>query len=94
MIPSQPSLAQLRQWSDDQLRAEFDSYAGVRQNPNPELYLAELNRRAQDRQTMAMLEYTKTMRNLTWVIAALTLVVTVATIMALWVALHPPPAHA
>jgi hypothetical protein len=77
------TLAELRALSDEEIIARHD--AAVRP-PLGEVYraandyLAELARRDQDRQTKAMLEYTRSIKTLT-------LVVTVATVLGFLVSL-------
>ncbi len=70
------TLKELRGLSDDDLVAQHDEIAGstvVGLN----YYLAEIARRDQDRQTQAMLSYTK------WV-TIMTAIITVATIANIW----------
>ncbi len=75
-MPGAPSIANLRAMSDEELIALHDADAkytlvGVA------YYLDELTRRQQERQTREMVR-------LTWAIAALTLVVTIATLVNLF----------
>jgi hypothetical protein len=66
-----PSIAKLKQMSDEQLIEQHDLLA-----PNTgvgtQFYLDELNRRSQDRQTFAILRSTKIIERLTWVLMVLT----------------------
>jgi hypothetical protein len=67
------TLAELRGISDEELVARHDQVA-THLDPSVNYYLAELARRDQDRQTQAMLGYTR------W-ITVMTAVMTVATIV-------------
>jgi len=70
--------------SDEELVAQLDRIAQHTQ-VGSQFYLDELRRRETDRQTAAMLQFTNTIRRLTWVIAVLTVVLTVLTAVSLLV---------
>ena len=79
-----PRAAELRAMSDEELVARLDDLARGTQ-VGTQFYLDELRRRETDRQTAAMLGFTNTIRRLTWVIAVLTVVLTVLTAVSLLV---------
>ena len=70
--------------SDQELVARLDDLARGTQ-VGTQFYLDELRRRETDRQTAAMLGLINTIRRLTWVIAVLTVVLTVLTAVSLLV---------
>ena len=72
------SMAQLRDMSDDELIEAHDRLAQSTQSIGVNYYLEELARRHSARQQATMLR-------LTWAIVALTLVVTLATLLNLFV---------
>ena len=79
-----PRAAELRAMSDEELVARLDDLARGTQ-VGTQFYLDELRRRETDRQTAAMLGLINTIRRLTWVIAVLTVVLTVLTAVSLLV---------
>lgn len=79
-----PRAAELRAMSDEELVARLDDLARGTQ-VGTQFYLDELRRRETDRQTAAMLGLTNTIRRFTWVIAVLTVVLTVLTAVSLLV---------
>lgn len=79
-----PRAAELRAMSDEELVARLDDLARGTQ-VGTQFYLDELRRRETDRQTAAMLGLANTIRRLTWVIAVLTVVLTVLTAVSLLV---------
>jgi hypothetical protein len=77
-----PRIAQLRAMSDEELVARLDTIATSTQ-VGTQFYLDELRRRETDRQTAAMLGFTDTIRRLTWLVAVLTIVLTILTAVSL-----------
>jgi hypothetical protein len=73
-----PRVAELRAMTDEELVMRLDTIATSTQ-VGTQFYLDELHRRETDRQTAAMLGLTNTIRRLTWIIAVLTVVLTVLT---------------
>ncbi len=86
-MPAFLTLAELRAMPDDELVRRYDSMPG-RSAFGTNFYLAEIRSREMARETAAMLglsrsteRHTTTMLRLTWWIAGLTAVVTLATIV-------------
>ena len=71
------SNAKLQGMTDEQIIEVYDREA-AHHNPAPDTYLQILATRAQDRQTKAMLKYTR------W-ITVMTIVMTLATILNVWI---------
>jgi hypothetical protein len=77
-----PRIADLKAMSDEEVVAQLDATATSTQ-VGTQFYLDELRSRETDRQTKAMIGFTNTIRRLTWVIAVLTIVLTVLTAVSL-----------
>ena len=76
------TLKELREMSDEKLIIEHDNLA-QRTMIGMNYYLDELNRRAQNKQTEAMLSYTRRMLLLTVFVAILTIINVIAVIVPL-----------
>ena len=74
-----PNLSQLREMSEADILARYDA-AAQSTVVGTQFYLDELNRRTADRQTDALLRYTRTLARLTWVLVVLTIVIAVSVI--------------